>query len=84
MFGKIKLTGIPKSPSVKKYKICNDTISADPICPFPNAVHVDAEDRGVGQVDETGRIVGHHLVLVADLWNVLRGRKMALKIWLLI
>ena len=31
------------------------------------AFHVDAEGRGVGQLDGRGRIVGHHLVLSRDL-----------------
>ena len=29
-----------KSPSVKKHEICSGPISADPMCPFPNAVDV--------------------------------------------
>ena len=34
--GKTKLTGVPKSISVKKHKICSEPISVDPICPFPS------------------------------------------------
>ena len=30
--------GVPKQ-SVKKHDICSDSISADPICPFPIADH---------------------------------------------
>ena len=35
--GKIKVgeRDYPKSPSGKKHEICSDSISADPICPFP-------------------------------------------------
>ena len=29
---------------VKKYEICSDPISADPICPFPNLDHVGLQD----------------------------------------
>ena len=37
-FGKIQVgqRECPKGPSVIKYEICSDPISADPICPFPN------------------------------------------------
>ena len=33
---KHRLTRVPKK-SVKKHATCSDPISADPICPFPNA-----------------------------------------------
>ena len=35
-FGKIHLTGVPKSTSVKKHGICSDPSSVDPICPLPS------------------------------------------------
>ena len=33
---KNRLTGVPRSPWVKKHEIRSDPISADPICPFPS------------------------------------------------
>ena len=35
-----RLTGVPKSPSVKKHETCSDPVSADPIRPFPKTCKV--------------------------------------------
>ena len=34
---KNRLTGVPKRSLCQKHEICSDPVSADPICPFPNA-----------------------------------------------
>ena len=46
--------GAPQSPSVKENKCCSDTISADPICPFPKA-------ELLRPVEEPGQAARHRL-----------------------
>ena len=45
ILGNIDLTGVPKSISVKKHKICSDPISADPGTPFVPFRNLPTDDK---------------------------------------